>query len=181
MSSSIEHVAHHFHYDRASVQKKERFMKRFSMVVFAFALITIPLLAKESSEAAIRATDEAFAAAWNKHDAKAMAAVWAKDGDLINPFGRVAKGRAEIEKVLQDEHSTVFKQSTYKPGAMSVRFIEPDIALAESDTEISGVTQPDGTTTTINVHIIRLVQKKDGKWWTVAARPVIYPPAPGPK
>jgi len=72
-------------------------MKRFAMVLLSLTLITIPLLAKESDEAGIRATDEVFAAAWNKHDAKAMAATWAKDGDLVNPFGRVAKGRAEVE------------------------------------------------------------------------------------
>lgn len=152
------------------------------MVVLSLAFITIPLLAKESSEAAIRASDKAFAAAWNKHDTKAMAASWATDGDLINPRGRVAKGRAEIEKLLQDEHTTAFKQSTYKPGAMSVRFIKPDIAVAETDTEISGITNPDGTSApAMNVHIIRVVQKKDGKWWTVTARPVIYPPAPAPQ
>ena len=157
-------------------------MKRFAMVLLSLALITIPLFAKESSEAAIRATDEVFAAAWNKHDAKAMAATWAKDGDLVNPFGRVAKGRAEVEKLIQNEHSMAFQHSTYTPGTMSVRFIEPDIAVAESDTEISGITSPDGTAApTMKVHIIRVVRKKDGKWWTVMARPVIYPPAPGPK
>jgi uncharacterized protein (TIGR02246 family) len=157
-------------------------MKRFLMVVLSLALITIPLIAKESSEAAIRKSDEAFAVAWNKHDAKAMAASWAKDGDLINPFGRVAKGRAEIESLFQDEHSKAMKQSMYKTGAMSIRFIEPDIAFVESDNEVSGVTNPDGTTAPpLKVHANRVVQKKDGKWWTVVARPVIYTPPPGPK
>jgi len=157
-------------------------MKRFAMVLLSLTLITIPLLAKESSQAAIRATDEAFAAAWNKHDAKALAATWAKDGDLVNPFGRGAKGRAEIEKFIQSEHATVFQHSTYTPGAMTVRFLEPEIAVAESDTEISGITNPDGTAApTLKIHIIRVVQKKGGKWWTVMARPVIYPPPPGPK
>jgi uncharacterized protein (TIGR02246 family) len=157
-------------------------MKRFLMVVLFLALITIPLIAKESSEAAIRETDESFAAAWNRHDAKAMAASWAKDGDLINPFGRVAKGRAEIERLIQDEHSNAMKQSMYKTGAMSIRFIEPDIAFVESDIELSGVTNPDGTIAPpLKVHVNRVVQKKDGKWWTVASRPVIYPPSPGPK
>jgi uncharacterized protein (TIGR02246 family) len=153
-------------------------MKRYSMAILTFALITIPLLAMEPRDAAIRATEDAFAAAWNAHDAKTMAASWAKDGDLINPFGRVAKGRDEIEKLIREEHATAFKQSIYKPGAISVRFIEPEIAFAESDTELSGITNPDGTTSTMKVHVIRLMQKKDGKWWTVSARPVIYPPRP---
>jgi uncharacterized protein (TIGR02246 family) len=157
-------------------------MKRFLMVVLSFALITIPLMAVESGEAAIRASEEAFAAAWAAHDAKAMAAFWAPDGDLINPSGRLAKGRAEIEKLFQDEHAMAMKQSTYKPGLLTVRFVEPDIAFAESDSEISGITNPDGTSApTMKVHVNRLVRKKGGKWWIVAARPVIYPPAPGSK
>jgi len=157
-------------------------MKRFLMVILSFVLITIPLVAKDSREAAIRADEAAFAAAWNKHDAKAMAAFWAQDGDLINPQGRVAKGRAEIEKLFQDEHSKGLKQSTYKPGPLTVRFIEPDIAFAESDSEISGATNPDGTSApTFKAHVNRLLLKKGGKWWIVAARPVIYPPAPAQK
>ena len=156
-------------------------MKRLSFSLLTLLLITVPLLAVEPRESAIRATDVAFADAWNKHDATAMAATWAKDGDLINPFGRVAKGRAEVEKLIQDEHATVFKHSTYTPGAMSIRFIEPEIAIAESDTMISGIANPDGTSGSMTVHIIRVVQKKDGKWWTVVARPVMYPPAPAPR
>jgi uncharacterized protein (TIGR02246 family) len=156
-------------------------MKRSLMIVVALAIITIPLLAMEPKEAPIRAIEDAFAAAWNAHDARTMAGFFAKDGDLINPSGRAAKGRDEIEQLIREEHATVFKQSIYKPGLLSVRFIEPEIAFVESDTEISGVTKPDGTTAAMKVHIIRLMQKKDGKWWTVAARPVIYPPPPAPK
>lgn len=157
-------------------------MKRVSMIVFSTVLLTVPMFAMEPREAAIRATDEAFAAAWNKHDAKAMAATWAKDGDLINPFGRVAKGRAEIETMIQDEHSKAMKQSTYSPGTISIRFIEPEIAFVETDVEISGITGADGSTAPpLKVHVNRVVQKKDGKWWTVTARPVIYPPHPAPQ
>jgi uncharacterized protein (TIGR02246 family) len=150
-------------------------MKKTLLTVLTFALIAVPMFAKESSEAAIRATDQAFAAAWNHHDVKAMAATWSQDGDLVNPFGRAAKGRANIETLIGDEHAKAFKQSTYTPGPLSIRFIEPTIAVAESDTEISGIVNPDGTSApAMNVHILRVVQKKDGKWLTVTARPVIY-------
>lgn len=154
-------------------------MKRLLMVVVSFALLSTPLFAKQSNDAAIRATDQAFATAWNHHDAKAMAASWAKNGDLINPFGRVANGRVEIEKLIQDEHATAFKSSTYTPGTMSIRFIERDLAVAESDSEITGIVNPDGSSApAMKVHILRIVQKKDGVWSTLTARPVLYPTAP---
>jgi uncharacterized protein (TIGR02246 family) len=154
-------------------------MKRLSTVLLALTLIAIPVMAKESSDAAIRATDVAFAAAWNHHDAAAMAATWAQDGDLINPFGRAAKGRAAIETMITDEHSKAFKSSTYTPGQLSIRFIDPDVAVAESDTAISGIMNADGTSApTMNVHIIRVIEKREGKWLTVTARPIIYAIAP---
>jgi len=154
-------------------------MKKFLMVVLSFALLSTPLFAKESSDAAIRATDQAFATAWNHHDAKAMAASWATNGDLINPFGRLATGRVEIEKLIQDEHSTTFRTSTYTPGLMSIRFLERDLAIAESDSDITGITNPDGSSAPpMKVHILRIVQKKDGVWSTLTARPTLYPTAP---
>jgi len=151
-------------------------MKKILLTALTFALMALPVMAKESSETAIRNTDQVFAAAWNIHDAKAMAATWTKDGDLVNPTGHAAKGRANIEAMIATEHSVAFKHSTYTPGTMSIRFIEPTIAVADSDTVISGALNMDGTSTPpMNVHITRVVQKINGKWLTVTARPVIYP------
>jgi hypothetical protein len=58
---------------------------------------------------AVSARGQEFVAAWNKDYAKGMAALWAPQGDLINPFGRVAHGRAKVEKLFADEHSHVMK------------------------------------------------------------------------
>ena len=151
-------------------------MKKSVLMLLTFALTAIPVFANTSSESAIRATDQAFATAWNHHDAKAMAATWTKDGDLVNPFGRAAKGRANIETMISGEHAVAFKNSTYTPGTMSIRFIQPTIAVADSDTVITGAVNMDGTSSpAMNVHIMRIVQKVNGQWLTVAARPVMYP------
>lgn len=149
------------------------------MMLAALMFLAVPVFAKESSETAIRATDQAFAAAWNRHDVQAMASTWAKDGDLVNPSGRVAVGRNQIEMLLQEEQTSVFRNSTYTPGTLSIRFLTPGIAVAESVTEISGAKNPDGTDVpTMTVHITRVVQKINGKWLTQTARPVIYPLVP---
>ncbi|HEX9160835.1 MAG TPA: SgcJ/EcaC family oxidoreductase [Thermoanaerobaculia bacterium] len=153
-------------------------MKRLSLMVLALALASAPLLAKDTSETAIRHSDQVFSAAWNSHDAKAMAATWMQDGDLINPSGRVAKGRAGIETLLGEEHATAFKHSTYTSGPITIHFLRPDVAVAECFTEITGVVNPDGSSApSMNVYIMRIVQNKDGQWLTVSARPVIYPTA----
>ena len=48
--------------------------------------------------AAIRKESDAFVAAFNKGDAKAVAALWTKDGEYIDDAGRRFTGRDAIEK-----------------------------------------------------------------------------------
>ena len=67
-----------------------------------------------SNEAQIHARADEFAAAWNKHDPTAMAYFWSVDGDLINPFGRKAKGLTEIQRLFQDEQNGPMKNSTFR-------------------------------------------------------------------
>src|SRR4051812_18527484 len=46
---------------------------------------------------------KAFIAAFNKGDAKAVAAFWVPDGDYIDEDGRVTKGRAALEKLYEKQ------------------------------------------------------------------------------
>jgi uncharacterized protein (TIGR02246 family) len=138
----------------------------------------------KSNEAQIRERADEFAATWNKHDPTNLAYFWSVDGDLINPFGRKAKGLTEIQRLFQDEHSKGMKDSTYTFTSMSVRFLAPELALVDGDAEISGVASPDGTVATLKPHVTSVWRKSGGKWWIAAARAFIYvppPPPPAPK
>jgi uncharacterized protein (TIGR02246 family) len=57
-----------------------------------------PQAAASADVAAITAQSEAFVAAFNKGDAKAIAALWTPDGEYIDDAGRKFSGRQEIEK-----------------------------------------------------------------------------------
>lgn len=133
-----------------------------------------------AGEAAIRKLSADFAAAWAKDDAKAMASLWAPDGDIINPWLRVAKGPAEIEKLFQDEHATIFKGTNYGLKVTGVRFLGADVAIADWDSTITGMKGPDGAALPAMPphHVTLVLQQKAGKWWVAAARPVIAPPPP---
>lgn len=48
--------------------------------------------------AAVRKTAKEFAEAFNKGDARAMAALWTKDGEYVGPDGETLRGRTAIEK-----------------------------------------------------------------------------------
>jgi uncharacterized protein (TIGR02246 family) len=133
-----------------------------------------------ASEDAIRKLSADFAAAWAKDDTKAMAALWAPDGDLINPWLRVAKGPAEIEKLFEEEHSTLFKGTSYGLKVSGVRFLGADVAIADWESTITGMKGSGGNVVPPMPphHVTLVLQRKAGKWWIVAARPVIAPPPP---
>src|SRR5262245_47139159 len=54
--------------------------------------------ADPADEKAIRERNEAFVAAFNKGDIKAMAETYASDADFLSAEGRRVKGRVELEK-----------------------------------------------------------------------------------
>jgi uncharacterized protein (TIGR02246 family) len=158
-------------------------MKR-AVVLLALVSLVAPAALRASQaedEASIQKFGTDFAAAWNKHDAKAMASFWTEDGDLINPFARVAKGRAEIEKLFQDEHSTAMAGTSYSPTLSAVRFLTPDVAVADWDLVISGMRGPDGKTgAPFKPHLSVVMVKKEGRWSSAAARAYHFlsPPPP---
>jgi uncharacterized protein (TIGR02246 family) len=158
-------------------------MKRIAIALLLASVVGPPALraGQAEDEASIRKFGLEFAAAWNKHDPKAMAAYWAEDGDLINPFGRVAKGRAEVEKLFHDEHAGPMAGTTYATTLSSVRFPTADLALSDWEIVVTGMRGPDGTVgAPFKPHVFIVLTRKGGQWLTAAARPYQFlspPPA----
>jgi uncharacterized protein (TIGR02246 family) len=151
-------------------------MRNVLLAVFSVMLL-IPMSAaakppvKVAPDTEVRARADAFLAAWNQHDSKAMAAFWAPEGDLINMYGRMAKGPAAIADNLAGEHATDMRLATMTTGTLAVRMIEPAIALADWDVDVSGVLNPDATAApSVKEHWTILMQRKSGAWWFVVAR-----------
>jgi uncharacterized protein (TIGR02246 family) len=160
-------------------------MVRFLIATVAAALLCAAAPAPtKSADQEIRDRLDDFAASWNKHDPTDMAYFWSADGDLINPAGRKAKGLTEIQRLFQDEHNGPMKNSTFTNSKVSVRMIDPTLAMVDADVEVAGIANPDGTTVTMKPHVTSLMRKSNGKWWIVSARAFNYtppPPPPAPK
>lgn len=159
-------------------------MKKLLMFVLAILLVSPVGVAKMKGrggdEDAIKKVFADFAAAWEKDDAKGMAAFWADDGDLINPAGRVGKGRAEVEKLLADEHSSLFKGTRITFTVSGIRFLGRDVAIYDAAYEVVGAHGPDGKELPPQKGLLTSVLvKKSGQWRTVAARPMMPAPPPG--
>jgi uncharacterized protein (TIGR02246 family) len=140
----------------------------------AFAAATAPAPAPDDDIAAIKKNTAAFQTAWNKHDAKALAAFWAKDGDLIDPWGVTSVGRDAVEKFFAEQHTGSGKlaKSTYDNKADAVRLITPDVALEDWQVALTGLSDPEGKPLGPQFHRVVIVSKKEaGQWRIAAARP----------
>lgn len=114
---------------------------------------------------------QAFVDAFEKGDAKAVAAFWAEDGDWVDLTGRRLQGRPSIENAFKD-FFTENKGSKLRIDVNSVRFVTPDTAIEDG---VTSVTSPDGRPPNqaryTNVHV-----KKDGQWVLQSVRESPYTP-----
>ncbi len=137
--------------------------------------------AASGDEAAIRQVCSEFVSAWNKHDPKAMAATWAEDGDLINPFGASAKGRTEIESFFAKEHGAAMRGTTYDSQQIDIRMLSPTIAVTDWTSEVTGMHDPKGAELPpFKHHVFGVFEKKHGQWLAASIRAFAFPPQPPP-
>ena len=106
--------------------------------------------------------------AWNQHDAKAYAALFAEDGDVVNVIGWWWKGRKEIESQLSDAFAFVFRESTLTITQVDIRFLRPKIAVAHTRWTMSGAKTPP-TIPEPREGIQTLVLQKVGGNWMIEA------------
>jgi uncharacterized protein (TIGR02246 family) len=115
--------------------------------------------------AALQKRGEAFVAAFDKGDAKAVAAFWAEDGDYVDQAGHHHKGRKAIQDVFQKlfaEH----KGLRMGINVTSLRVVKPDLAIEDG---VTHVTPPDGSPSTAARYTIVHV-KRDGQWMLESVR-----------
>ena len=129
------------------------------------------------NEATIRKLYAEYTAAWNRHDAAAMASFWTLDGDYMEPDGRHAKGKAEVEKLFAQEQQTVFKDSTLALTIETVWFITENVAMVDGKYDLSGVRDLDGKQLpTRSGHLTAVLMREDGAWKVAAGRAMIPVP-----
>src|SRR4051812_9430140 len=105
------------------------------VAMFVLALTT-PALAKGNNakdEEAIKAQTAAFDEAWNKNDAKAVAALFTDDATVIDPMGMEFNGKAAIEKTFEGMFAGPAKGSKHSITPRHITFIKPDVALGDAD------------------------------------------------
>jgi uncharacterized protein (TIGR02246 family) len=112
---------------------------------------------------AIRTASDLFVAAFNKQDAKAVAALWTEDGEYIDDTGRVLVGRAEIEKDYQ-EFFAAHPEAKIQITIDSVRLLSKDAAIEDGHAAVASPTGDAGQFAKYTV-----VHAKVGDRWLMAS------------
>lgn len=128
-----------------------------------------------AEEAAIRKLYAQYTAAFNKHDPKAASAFWAVDGDYMEPDGRHAKGRDEVEKLFTQEHQTVFKDGTLALSIETIWFITEDVAMVDGNYDVSGVVDLQGKQLPVRRGHLTAILLREGDTWKVEASRAMIP------
>lgn len=157
------------------------------MVRLALALVfltPVPLLAQRGPyptgqptgvELEIHNTFDTFVAAWNQHDAGAMAAMWTSDGDYMEPDGRTVFGRDEVKRLLTYEHASVFKSSQLLLAIERVRSPAKSVAIADGTYELFGATDTKGNKIPTRSGYFTSVLTRGPDGWRVSANRLMLP------
>jgi uncharacterized protein (TIGR02246 family) len=143
--------------------------ERLLMIVLASiasgAAVVHAQLGTAADQAAIRKILDARDAAYNNHDAKALAATYAPDADLVTGTGRIVSGRAAIEQNYIEGFAGVDKNAVVTIQSTKLRFVATDTAILDLDGVTTGRT--DGT---IKTHATWVYVKRSGEWMVIAIR-----------
>jgi uncharacterized protein (TIGR02246 family) len=94
-----------------------------------------------------------------------------EDVSFTNIFGTVRYGRAEFVKRHIEIANTIFKGTTPKSSIAKLRFIRPDVAIADVSGEITGFPKtppagvPVGPDGVLRFKLLLVLIKERGVWW----------------
>ena len=128
------------------------------------ALPSPVLGAEDQSVAEIRQVQMDQADAWNQHDAKAYAALFTADGDVVNVVGWWWRGRDEIERQLTAAFAGVFKESKLTITDVQARFLTADIAVAHVTWTLQGAKMPSQMPTPRQGIQLQVLRREGGTW-----------------
>jgi uncharacterized protein (TIGR02246 family) len=125
-------------------------------------------------EQAIRKIIAELTSAWNGGN-RDWVGNYSENAELINILGNVIQGRDQIEK----RHAAML--STFFPGAhlavriRKIRFLRPDVALAETDAEFTGYKKlpsrvKEGPGGSVRTRLNHVLTKENGRWQIAASQ-----------
>ena len=138
------------------------------LAAIAGAAAAGPAVAQSADEAEIRSVAMRQADTWSRHDAKAYAELFTQDCDVVNVVGWWWKGRAEVERKLDQAFRFVFRDSRLTITEVNTRFIRLYVAVAHARWTMTGAKTPAGIPEPRQGIQTLVFTKQSGRWLIAA-------------
>ena len=175
-------------YRAASVSQEPKLtllglMQRLGLAFLACTLVigaTGSATAGEArDEAAVRALGDTFAKAFVQKDAELRASLFAEDGTFVTPVGDFLQGRVAMVKDFGPEAQQAVNGTTQAAFSnYRVRFIKPDVAVADALLTVRNVNGPAGTIIPVIPINFFYVAARHGDKWLIEDGRAHFAPAP---
>jgi uncharacterized protein (TIGR02246 family) len=129
--------------------------------------------------AEIEAVYKRIATAWREGNAQAVATEFAEEGDLIDPFGRPARGRDNVAKLLTANFGALFQGSLIEFRPELTRLLATDVAVSDGTWRVTLARPTDGETPPpINGRVTTVFRRVGSTWMVESDRPMLPAPLP---
>ena len=143
--------------------------------------MTTPLMlahsfARSVEEAPVRAVVGAFTEAWNTLDPAAFANLFAEDAELVDVASDRHHGRTAVVAAHVDGPGGPMAESHYRLRDMAVRWLAPEIAVAQATWQMSRRQAAHGRGPSTRAGSLLLILRAgDGGWKIIAAQYTEHP------
>ncbi len=127
---------------------------------------------RHADEAAIRAIEAAYDEAWNRGDATALVSSMSDDAIVVNPFGRVATGKAEFERVMSMLLAGDFKGTRHESTISRIHFPAADVVVVDGEAAV--IPPPPAERTVVKFTDVMI--RRDGRWIITDVRAYVLLP-----
>jgi uncharacterized protein (TIGR02246 family) len=158
-------------------------MQRLGLTLLACTLVigaTGSASAGEAQdEAAVRALGDNFAKTFLQKNAELRASLFAEDGTFVTPVGDFLQGHVAMAKDFGPEAQQAVNGTTQAAFSnYRIRFIKPDVAVADALLTVRNVNGPDGTIIPVIPINFFFVAVRHGDKWLIEDGRAHFTPAP---
>jgi uncharacterized protein (TIGR02246 family) len=158
-------------------------IRHLGLTLLACALVigvTGSVSASEAQdEAAVRALADNFAKAFVQKNAERRASLFAENGTFVTPVGDFLQGRVAMVKDFGPEAQQAVTPTTRATFSnYRIRFIKPDVAVADALLTVRNVTGPDGKLIPVIPINFFYVAARHGDKWLIEDGRAHFAPAP---
>jgi uncharacterized protein (TIGR02246 family) len=178
-------VSQTYRADSAPLERKPLLrgrIHRLGLTLLASALVITAIgtaTAQARDEAAVRALGDGFAKNFLQKNAEARASLFAQDGTFVTPQGHFLNGHVAMVNEFGPEAQHAVNGTTQAAFSdYRIRFIKPDVAVADAILTVRNVNGPDGSTIpTIPISFF-YVAVRHGDHWLIQDGRAHFSPAP---